>query len=117
MQRMLRPTAFAALVLAAGPTGATPADDPAVPVDPVQIVADVTLIDAECRNVRVAFGPAIGILSLAGIRLGDVLPKGSLRDRFEADYKNRFETTSHDDLCGEVVTRYGTKFPGLFTAP
>jgi hypothetical protein len=108
---------LAVLLMAAAPLPAW-ADPPVAPAqDPVQILADVTLIDAECRDVRVMFGPAIAAGEKLGLRFSDILPTGPLRARFEADYRQRFAGTSHDDLCSAVVQHYAAELPGLFTTP
>jgi hypothetical protein len=109
---------LAALLLAAAPLPARGTGQPASPgPDPVQILADVTLIDAECRDVRVMFGAAIAAGEKLGLRFSDVMPTGPLRARFEADYRQRLADTTHDDLCVEVVQHYAAELPGLFTTP
>jgi hypothetical protein len=108
---------LAVLLMAAAPLPAW-ADPPVTPEqDPVQILADVTLIDAECHDVRVMFGPAIAAGKKLGLRFSDVLPAGPLRARFEAAYRRRFADTSQEELCGEVVRHYAAELPGLFTPP
>ena len=94
---------------AAATAGPTPAIDAAA-----DLLADATLVDAECPSVAVDFGIALRAVEALDVQPSAFMPAGSLRGRFEAAYGQRFAGTSHDDLCGPVVDDEDRRFPGLF---
>jgi len=120
LQHWVRIGFAAALLTTAAPLTAWAADAPSAPdagQDPMQIMADVTLIDGECRDLHVMFGPAIAASEKLGLRFSDIMPTGPLRAQFEAAYRRRFAETSQEELCGQVAGHYAAELPGLFATP
>ena len=81
----------------------------------MQIVADATLIDAQCRGINANFGMAFKFAEEHGIEAVDIMPVGSRRAEFQTAYHQRIQTTSPEELCGPLAARYNQSFPGLFT--
>jgi hypothetical protein len=114
----VRNASLAALLTLAGPLTARAAEADDSTLSPaIQMLADVALIDHECRNVGVVFGKAFQASETQGVPVLDVMPGGPLRPSFEAAYRLRFATASHEDLCGSVAARHAAEIPGLFAAP
>jgi hypothetical protein len=83
----------------------------------VQMLADVTLIDRECRNLETDFGPAFQTSERLGLPVADVMPGGQDRASFEAAMRDRVQTTSEDELCGAIAATYEEKLPGTIRRP
>ena len=83
------------------------------PPDAIQMLADVTLLDGECRNVEVNFGRAFQAADAMGLRAVDVMPTGPYRAAFEAAARTRLSDTPHDDLCEAVARAYAARVPGI----
>lgn len=82
----------------------------------MQIVADATLIDAQCRSVNANFALAFKYAEEHGIDAADIMPVGSRRAEFQTAYRQRIKTTPAEELCGALISNYNRSFPGLFTA-
>ena len=85
-------------------------------IDPVQMLADVTLIDAQCRSMNASFGPVLRYAAEHGLHPVDIMPLGGRRAEFQAAYTRRLNTTSPEELCGQLARQYDQEFPGVFTA-
>lgn len=83
----------------------------------IQTLADVTLIDLQCRGATVIFGTAFKMAAAAGLDVADVLPGGPLRARFEADMRRRTSATPQEELCGALANAYASAVPGLVSPP
>lgn len=83
--------------------------------DAIQMLADITLIDAACRTRNANFGMAYAAVEQHGVRVIDLLPGGARRAAFMAAYVHRDQELAHDELCGSFALRYETQMPGLFT--
>jgi hypothetical protein len=81
----------------------------------MQIVADATLIDAQCQGINANFGMAFKLAEGHGIEAADIMPVGGRRAEFQTAYHQRIQATSLEELCGPLVSRYNQSFPGLFT--
>jgi len=81
----------------------------------VQIVADATLIDAQCQSINANFGLAFKYAEEHGIDAADIMPVGSRRAEFQTAYRQRIKTTPPEELCGALISNYNRSFPGLFT--
>jgi hypothetical protein len=80
----------------------------------IQVLADVTLIDSQCRKVSADFGLAFRYAEEQGVRGVDVMPLGRRRASFDAASEHRLGTTPVAELCGSLLQRYVQNFPGLF---
>ena len=83
----------------------------------IQRLADVTLIDLQCRGVTVMFGTAFRMAASEGLNVADVMPGGPLRARFDADMRRRTVETPQEELCGALAKDYATAVPGLVLQP
>ncbi len=104
------------IALLAMPVAASSATVDAGRSTAMQIVADATLIDAQCHGVAANFGMAFKFAEGHGIEPVDIMPVGSRRAEFQAAYHQRIKTTSLEELCGPLVSSYDQSFPGLFTS-
>ncbi len=86
-------------------------------IAPLQVMADVTLIDARCRELVVDFGALFRYGEANGITAVAVLPLGKLRKSFEAAYARRANSTSPEDLCTGVVEQDDEAAPGVIRRP
>ena len=93
--------------------GLAAGDAPPDVADAVQLLADVTLIDGECRNVAVNFGQAFQAALAMGLRASEVMPTGGRRPAFEAAMRSRFAATPHEDLCESLAKGYAARVPGV----
>ena len=82
----------------------------------IEVLADVTLIDAQCRTLNATFGMAFSYAEAHGVHATDIMPLGTRRAEFQAAYDRRAKATPHDELCGSLAHQYDQEFPGLFTA-
>lgn len=93
----------------------------AKPADPreaaIQMLADVTLIDLQCRDLTVTFGTAFGRAAAEGLDVATVLPGEPLRPRFEAALRRRMAETPREQLCGTLAKDYAAAMPGLVSQP
>lgn len=117
MKRVLPFAAVAAslVVLGYSPPSVSSTAGSATQAQAMQLLADVTLIDSECRNLNAVFGMAFRYAEERGIHMTDVMPMGARRAEFQAAYDRRLEATAHEDLCGSLARQYDEEFPGLFT--
>ena len=99
--------------------GVTATDSgPSNEVEPaIQMLADLTLIDGQCRGMTVIFGQAFRAGEAKGLSATDIMPTGPLRERFEAAYLRRYRETTQAELCGELADRYSAEIPGVLTRP
>ncbi len=119
MVSMIRPILLGAGLSAGLVPGVAPgAAGPSRPVTAaVQLLADVTLIDAQCRGVAVFFGSAFRIAAAQGLDVADVMPGSRLRRLFEAAMARRAAATSREELCGALATDYAAAMPDLMSRP
>lgn len=90
---------------------------PRAPGDgPIQMLADVTLIDLQCRELTVTFGPAFGSAAAQGLDVASVLPGQPLRPRLVTALR-RMAETPREELCGTLATTYAAAMPGLLSRP
>jgi hypothetical protein len=78
----------------------------------IQVIADVTAIQARCWNLLVRPGVAFAYGETKGVRMIEVLPGGRLRGAFDRAFA---ETVKLDDesLCGAVAVGYANNLPGV----
>ena len=106
------------LLLGAGVALPSAAETAAIPrIAPLQVMADVTLIDARCRGIVVDFGALFRYGEANGIAAIAVLPLGKSRKSFEAAYAWRAASTSPEDLCTGVAEQDDEVAPGVIRRP
>ena len=98
-----------------GPGAAETAQDP--PLSPLQVIADMTLIDARCHNSLVNFGALFRYGEDHGIGADTILPLGARRRAFEAALASRLAAASPEDLCGAIAAEDDAAAPGIIHHP
>ena len=89
---------------------------PAIADDALQVLADVVLIESECRQINVDYGKLFAYAERNGIRPVEIMPMGERRAAFDADYRRRARETQGDRLCGALAEERDAIVPGVFTA-
>lgn len=84
--------------------------------DAMQVMADVILIEAHCRNLLVDNTRAYGFARRNGIEPTDILPSGPRRAAFEAAMRRREAASDEAELCGHLAAERAADIPGVFTA-
>ena len=93
-----------------------PPRPPAVADDALQVVADIMLIESECRALDVDYGKLFAYAESNGIRPVEIMPLGERRAAFDAAYRRRARDTGGDRLCGDLAQERDAVIPGVFTA-
>lgn len=88
----------------------------AVESDPLQVVADVVLIESQCRQLGVDYGRLFAYAASNGIRPVDILPTGERRPAFDAASRRRAREMRGDRLCADLAAARDATIPGVFTA-
>lgn len=107
---------IALAILASASSSMTSAAGSTIQSQAIEFLADVTLIDAQCRSLNATFGMAFTYAEGRGVHATDIMPLGARRAEFQAAYDRRARSTPHDELCGSLARRYDQEFPGLLTA-
>ena len=89
---------------------------PSIPDDALQVLADVVLIEAECREMDVDYGRLFAYAERNGIRPVEIMPLGERRAAFDAAYRRRAREMRGDRLCGALAQDRDAIVPGVFTA-
>ena len=100
------------LLALCSPSGSAPL--PQSQTRAIQVLADVTLVDSQCRKVNADFGVAFRYAEQQGVHPADVMPLGRHRTAFQAASDLRRDTTPLEELCGAFMLQYERDFPGLF---
>lgn len=91
-------------------------DRPGTGDDPLQVLADVVLIETRCRTLTVDYGRLFAFAESNGIPAVEIMPTGPRRAAFEAAYKARAREAGTDQLCGPLAADRAALIPGLFSA-
>ncbi len=81
----------------------------------IQVLADLTAIDADCRDLAVDFGIGFRYAEQHGLSPASILPTGARRPAFEAALRL---TQSNDGAiveCGTLARHYSIALPGSVT--
>jgi len=78
----------------------------------IQVIADVTAIQARCWNLMVRPGVAFAYGEAKGVRMVEVLPGGRLRSAFDRAFSDS-NKVSADQLCGPIANVYARDLPGV----
>jgi hypothetical protein len=78
----------------------------------IQVIADVTAIQARCWNLLVRPGVAFAYGETKGVRMIEVLPGGRLRSAFDKAFvdSNKVDVAK---LCGPIASSYARDLPGV----
>jgi hypothetical protein len=109
-------SAAGALALWQPAASAGQAHPPAVADDALQVLADVVLIEAECRALNVDYGKLFAFAERNGIRPVDIMPLGERRAAFDIAYQRRAREFRGDRLCGALAQERDAVIHGVFTA-
>ena len=82
----------------------------------LQVLADVVLIESQCRTLAVDYGRLFDFAERNGISPMAIMPTGERRAAFEADYGRRAREMRPDRLCGDLAAARAIAIPGVFTA-
>ena len=94
--------------------GRAPTRQPA-DADALQVLADVVLIEAQCRTLSVDYDRLFAFAESKGIASVDIMPTGPRRAAFEAAYRARARDTATEGLCGPLAAERAALIPGLFS--
>lgn len=85
--------------------------------DPIQVLADLTAIDDDCRDLSVDFGIGARYAADQGLPLTAILPTGRRRSTFEAALRMTQSTLDNAVVCGALAHHYSVVLPGSVTFP
>lgn len=108
-------SAAGALALWQPAASAGQARPPAIGDDALQVLADIVLIESECRAFNVDYGKLFAFAERNGIRPVEIMPLGERRAAFDAAYRRRARETQADRLCGALAQERDAMIPGVFT--
>ena len=114
MRTMSRLSAGAPILLLALSLPAGSAPLPQGQTRAIQMLADVTLVDSQCKKVNANFGVAFGYAQEQGVHPADIMPLGRHRAEFQSASDRRLSTMPLNELCGSFTLQYERDFPGLF---
>ncbi len=81
--------------------------------DAMQVLADVVLIEAECRRFNVDYGKLFAFAERNGIHPVDIMPLGERRAAFDAAYRRRARDAKGERLCGVLAEERDDTVPGV----
>lgn len=82
--------------------------------DAMQAIADVVLIESECREIDVDYDRLFGFAERNGIAPADIMPAGARRRAFQADYDRRASEMPTERLCIDLAAEREATVPGVF---
>ena len=82
--------------------------------EPLQILADVVLIEAQCRRFTVDYGRLFAFAEQNGIRPVEIMPSGARRAAFDAAYRRRARERQGDGLCVDLAADRAAAIPSVF---
>lgn len=83
--------------------------------DALQQVADVVLIESECRTLNVDYAALFAFAERNGIDPLEIMPAGQRRAAFDAAYRRRAHDVKGPALCGTLAADRAAAIPGVFT--
>ena len=81
----------------------------------LQVLADVVLIEAQCRTLNVDYAKLFAFAERNGIDPVDIMPTGERRAAFEAAYGRRVREMPPEQLCSDLAAARAATIPGVFT--
>ena len=85
--------------------------------DPIQVLADLTVIDDDCRDLAVDFGIGFRYAADQGLPAASILPTGRRRSAFETALRQTQSTLDDTVVCGALAHHYSVALPGSVTFP
>ena len=83
--------------------------------DTIQTVADIVLVEAQCRDFAVDYAKLFAFAERNGIHAVDIMPTGSRRSAFDAAYQRRARQTTPQQLCTDLAADRDATIPGVLT--
>ncbi len=83
--------------------------------EPLQVLADVVLIETQCRRFSVDYGKLFAFAEQNGIRPREIMPTGTRRAAFDAALRRRARERQGDGLCVDLAADRAAVIPGVFT--
>lgn len=82
--------------------------------DAIQVMADLTEIDHECRDLDVNFGIGFKAAAQSGLAAITIMPTGARRPAFETALRQSAAYTD-ETICGALARHYSIALPGSVT--
>lgn len=82
--------------------------------DAIQVMADLTEIDHECRDLDVNFGVGLEAAAQSGLVATTIMPTGAKRPAFETALRVSAAYTD-ETICGALAHHYSIALPGSVT--
>ncbi len=83
--------------------------------DTIQTVADVVLVEAQCRQFNVDYAKLFAFAEQNGIHAVDIMPTGVRRSAFESAYQRRARQMTPQQLCTDLAADRDAVIPGVLT--
>lgn len=83
----------------------------------IQVLADLTAIDVDCRDLAVNFGIGFRYASDQGLAAAAILPAGPKRPIFETALNATQVNYGAAIVCGALAHHYSVMLPGSVTFP
>jgi hypothetical protein len=83
--------------------------------DAIQVLADLTAIDVDCRDLAVNFGVGFQYAEQLGLAPSSVMPAGARRPAFEAALHQTQSSYGAVIECGTLARHYSIALPGSVT--
>ena len=81
----------------------------------IQTVADIVLIEAQCRAFNVDYAKLFAYAERNGVHEVDILPTGVRRSVFDAAYQRRARQMTPQQLCTDLAADRDATIPGVLT--
>lgn len=81
----------------------------------IQTMADVVLVEAECRAFNVDYAKLFAFAERNGIHAVDIMPTGTRRSAFDAAYRRRARQMPLQQLCTDLAADRDAVIPGVLT--
>ena len=89
--------------------------DPMPVSDVIQVLADLTAIDLDCRDLSVNFGVGFRFAEDQGLAPATVLPTGTRRAAFEKAFQATQSAYDASTVCSVLAHHYSVALPGSIT--
>ncbi len=83
--------------------------------DIIQTVADIVLVEAECREYTVDYAKLFAYAEQNNIHTVDILPTGARRSAFDAAYQRRARQMPRQRICTDLAGDRNATIPGVLT--
>ena len=83
--------------------------------DTIQTVADVVLVEAQCRDYNVDYAKLFAFAERNGLHAVDIMPTGQRRSAFDAAYQRRARQMTPQQLCTDLAADRDAIIPGVLT--